>query len=93
MISLYSEIKNYVVRIKTILSKALETYLQNPEKQIEEEIRLITKYLLILGEDKSHLKNLFTKTKLQNTKRHLNLILGQKKQREVDYQVYAKLRD
>ncbi len=64
MINLYSEIKNYVVRIKTLLSKALEQSLQNPDVQNEEEIKLTIKYLITLGEDKAHLKNLYLKTKL-----------------------------
>ena len=40
MINLYSEIKNYVVRIKTILSKALESQLQT-EASDEKETKLI----------------------------------------------------
>jgi hypothetical protein len=50
MITLYSEIKNYVVRIKTLLSKALETHLDGSCD--ENETRLIIFYLLTLGEDK-----------------------------------------
>lgn len=73
MINLYSEIKNYVVRIKTLLSKALEQYLQNSsetqEIQSEDEPKLIIKYLIVLGEERSHLKNLFQKTKIQNVKK------------------------
>ena len=68
MINLYSEIKNYVVRIKTLLSKALEQYLQTSSETAdtisEEEPKLIIKYLIVLGEEKSHLKNLFFKTKV-----------------------------
>lgn len=62
MVNLYSEIKNYVVRAKTILGKALEQQAQS-ETSDEKETRLIVHYLLILGEDKTHLKNLFLKIK------------------------------
>ena len=50
MITLYSEIKNYVVRIKTLLSKALETHLEG--NCDENETKLIISYLLTLGEEK-----------------------------------------
>jgi hypothetical protein len=50
MITLYSEIKNYVVRIKTLLSKALESHLEGTSN--ENETKIIMSYLLTLGEDK-----------------------------------------
>jgi len=40
MLSLYSEIKNYVVRVKTLLSKALEGQTQQEECD-DQETRLI----------------------------------------------------
>jgi hypothetical protein len=73
MINLYSEIKNYVVRIKTILSKALESQLQT-EASDEKETRLIVQYLITLGEDKTHLKNLFLKIKVMSIKKGLLVI-------------------
>lgn len=73
MINLYSEIKNYVVRIKTILSKALESQLQT-EASDEKETRLIVQYLITLGEDKTHLKNLFLKIKVMSIKKGLLII-------------------
>ena len=73
MINLYSEIKNYVVRIKTILSKALESQLQT-EASDEKETRLIVQYLITLGEDKTHLKNLFLKIKVMSIKKSLLVI-------------------
>ncbi len=63
MINLYSEIKNYVVRIKTILSKALDQQL-NSEVNDEEETKSIIRYLITLGEDKGYMKGLFLKIKL-----------------------------
>ena len=91
MINLYSEIKNYVVRIKTLLSKALEQNLQNLDVDTEEESKIIIKYLITLGEEKSHLKNLFSKIKLQNLKKRLVAITSEKRQSEVNYNVYSKL--
>jgi hypothetical protein len=73
MINLYSEIKNYVVRIKTILSKALESQLQT-ESSDEKETKLIVQYLITLGEDKTHLKNLFMKIKVMSIKKGLLVI-------------------
>ena len=73
MINLYSEIKNYVVRIKTILSKALESQLKT-ETSDEKETRLIVQYLITLGEDKTHLKNLFLKIKVMSIKKGLLII-------------------
>lgn len=55
MINLYSEIKNYVVRIKTLLSKALEQACSTEEPN-EEDTKLIISFLITLGEEKSHLK-------------------------------------
>lgn len=76
MINLYSEIKNYVVRIKTILSKALESQLQADHSD-ENETRLIIKYLITLGEDKAHLKNLFMKIKVMTIKKKLSSIINE----------------
>ena len=73
MINLYSEIKNYVVRIKTILSKALESQLHT-EVIDEKETRLIVQYLITLGEDKTHLKNLFLKIKVMSIRKCLLVI-------------------
>ena len=73
MINLYSEIKNYVVRIKTILSKALESQLHT-EVSDEKETRLIVQYLITLGEDKTHLKNLFLKIKVMSIRKCLLVI-------------------
>ena len=73
MINLYSEIKNYVVRIKTILSKALESQLQT-ESSDEKETKLIVQYLITLGEDKTHLKNLFMKIKVMSIRKCLLVI-------------------
>jgi hypothetical protein len=73
MINLYSEIKNYVVRIKTILSKALESQLQTDSSD-EKETKLIVQYLITLGEDKTHLKNLFMKIKVMSIKKGLLVI-------------------
>lgn len=69
MITLYSEIKNYVVRIKTLLSKALETHLDGTSD--ENETRLIIFYLLTLGEDRQHLRSLYLKLKVQSVKKRL----------------------
>ena len=56
METLYSEIKNYIVRIKTILVKEMD----KGEDVIgeEEQIKMID-YLLILGEEKAHLRSVF----------------------------------
>lgn len=62
MINLYSEIKNYVVRIKTLLSKALEQACTQEESN-EDETKLIISFLITLGEDKAHLKAMFLKHK------------------------------
>jgi|LauGreDrversion4_2_1035121.scaffolds.fasta_scaffold621424_1 hypothetical protein len=70
MITLYSEIKNYVVRIKTLLSKALESHLEAASQvnasslPDENETRLILFYLLTLGEDRQHLRSLYLKLKV-----------------------------
>ena len=64
MINLYSEIKNYVVRIKTLLGKALESIVTQDGIENEEEAKIIISYLITLGEEKSHLKTLFLKTKV-----------------------------
>jgi len=70
MITLYSEIKNYVVRIKTLLSKALESHLEATSQvnssslPDENETRLILFYLLTLGEDRQHLRSLYLKLKV-----------------------------
>eukprot|EP00347_Sterkiella_histriomuscorum_P006696 403351785 len=93
MINLYSEIKNYVVRIKTLLSKTLEQNLQNPDQDQEEESKLIIKYLITLGEEKSHLKNLFQKIILQVLKKKLHSITIQKRNSEISYEVYSKLKE
>jgi len=47
MISLYGEIKSYIARIKTLLTKQLDNF----ESINEQEIKTIISYLLILGED------------------------------------------
>lgn len=72
MITLYSEIKNYVVRIKTLLSKALETHLDGTSD--ESETRLIIFYLLTLGEDRQHLRSLYLKLKVQSIKKRLSAV-------------------
>lgn len=72
MITLYSEIKNYVVRIKTLLSKALETHLDGASD--ENETRLIIFYLLTLGEDRQHLRSLYLKLKVQSIKKRLSAV-------------------
>jgi hypothetical protein len=70
MITLYSEIKNYVVRIKTLLSKAMESHLEVASQvnasslPDENETRLILFYLLTLGEDRQHLRSLYLKLKV-----------------------------
>jgi hypothetical protein len=68
MVNLYSEIKNYVVRVKTLLSKALEGQAQLEECD-DQETRLIIQYLLTLGEDKEHLKSIYTKIKAAKGKK------------------------
>ena len=88
MINLYSEIKNYVVRIKTLLSKALEQQLEGGEEQ---ETRLIIQYLIVLGEDKAHLKTLFLKFKTMNVKKKIASIVSLPRQSEVCLQAYSRL--
>ena len=60
MISLYGEIKSYIARIKTYLNKELDLLslpsCQKGKDQINEESKTITRYLLIFGEDRNHLK-------------------------------------
>ena len=60
MLSLYGEIKSYVERIKSLLNKALEKLTINSQMktnlQISEEARLLVSFLLILGEEKSHVR-------------------------------------
>lgn len=64
MINLYSEIKNYVVRIKTLLGKTLEHEISitnqpligNNDDELERDISKIISYLITLGEEKAHLK-------------------------------------
>lgn len=59
MTNLYQEIKNYVLRIKSILGKALDAQLLHNGS--EQETKMIISYLITLGEDKAHLKNIFIK--------------------------------
>ena len=67
MLSLYGEIKSYVERIKSLLNKALEKLIltpsEKPDQQVSEETRLLVSFLLILGEDKSHVRGQFLKIK------------------------------
>lgn len=90
MINLYSEIKNFVVRIKTLLTKNLESILQNPKLNLNEEndAKLIIQYLLTLGEEKSHLKSVFLKMKTSNLKKSMAQITKEPKQSEVSFDVY-----
>ncbi|CDW86826.1 UNKNOWN [Stylonychia lemnae] len=75
-----------------LLSKALEQNLQGSDISTEEESKLIIKHLITLGEEKSHLKNLFLKTKAQNIKKKLSLITSAKRTKEVNYEVYLKVK-
>jgi len=88
MITLYSEIKNYVVRIKTLLSKALETHLEG--NCDENETKLIITYLLTLGEDKQHLRSLYLKLKVQSIKKRLAMIKSPSKE-SVSMKVYRRV--
>ena len=69
MVSLYGEIKSYIARIKTHLNKELD-FMALPScpkssEEINNESKIVTRYLLIFGEDKMHLKSKFLKIKLQ----------------------------
>ena len=69
MISLYGEIKSYIARIKTHLNKELDLLAlptcSKPAETINEDAKIVTRYLLIFGEDKNHLKAQFLKIKSQ----------------------------
>ena len=60
MISLYGEIKSYISRIKTYLLAQLENLAQTDceksSQRISTDAKVITKFLLIFGEDRSSLK-------------------------------------
>ena len=60
MISLYGEIKSYISRIKTYLLAQLENLAQidceKSSQRISTDAKVITKFLLIFGEDRSSLK-------------------------------------
>lgn len=69
MLSLYGEIKSYVERIKSLLNKALENLQpKGDDAKTSEEVRLLAHYLLILGEDKSHVRAQFIKIKAEQAK-------------------------
>lgn len=57
MINLYSEIKNYVLQIKTLLNRVLDS---TPD---EATALTVIRYLIVLNEDKSILKSRFNKIK------------------------------
>lgn len=67
MLSLYGEIKSYVERIKSLLNKALEGLSPGASKT-SEETKLLVQYLLILGEDRNHLRNQFALIKQEQVK-------------------------
>ena len=99
MINLYSEIKNYVVRIKTLLGKTLEHEISitnqpligNNDDEMERDISKIISYLITLGEEKVHLKQLFLKLKVQSIKKQLVLIVREKKEKEILPEVYRRI--
>lgn len=69
MLSLYGEIKSYVERIKQMLNKALEVLTtESPNEKTSEQTRLLVHYLMILGDDKTHLRAQFTKIKSEQSK-------------------------
>lgn len=79
-----------MVRIKTLLSKALDHECSQEEPN-EEDTKQIISYLITLGEEKTHLKQFFLKLKTQNIKRKLSNIVKEKKQPEILVEVYNSL--